>query len=68
MFTSKGAPLIIAFVAVIVLFAFFTSGGMMNTGMNGAGWMGERNWGWSPSLLTLAVGVLLGWLIFGRKA
>lgn len=67
MYTSKNIPLVIAFIAVILLFVFFTGGGMMNSGMNTNGWMGERNWGWSPSLVTLAVGVLLGWLIFKKK-
>jgi hypothetical protein len=65
--TSKNTSLVVAFVAVILMFALFTGGGFMNSGMGGNGWMGERNWGWSPSLVTLAVGVLLGWLIFKKK-
>ena len=38
------------------------SGGMM-----GHGWIGGFSWIWIPTLLTLGLGVLLGWLIFGKK-
>jgi hypothetical protein len=65
--TPKNTSLVVSFVAVILLFALFTGGGLMNNGMGHDGWMGGRNWGWSPSLVTLAVGVLLGWLIFKKK-
>jgi len=64
-------PLVIAFVVVVVLFLLFggvaMTGGMMNGGMQGSGWMGERNWMWTPALLTLGLGVMLGWVIFKRK-
>ncbi|HCA79598.1 MAG TPA: hypothetical protein DEP53_07685 [Bacteroidetes bacterium] len=69
--TKPNTPLVIAFVVVIVLFLFFgggaMTGGMMNGGMHGTGWMGERDWMWTPALLTLVLGVVLGWAIFKKK-
>jgi hypothetical protein len=67
--TSK-APLVIALVVVAVLFLIF--GGWAMTGMGGGmmrhGWInGGFSWLWIPTLLTLGLGVLLGWLIFGKK-
>ncbi len=63
--------LVIAFVIVVVLFLGFgggaMTGGMMNGGMYGGGWMGERSWMWVPALLTLGLGVVLGWVIFKKK-
>jgi len=69
--TKPNTPLVIAFVVVIVLFLFFgggaMTGGMMNGGVHGTGWMGERDWMWTPALLTLVLGVVLGWAIFKKK-
>ncbi len=77
--TKTNTPLVIAFVVVIVLFLIFgggaMTGGMMNGGMNeemneemnGNGWMGERSWMWFPALITLGLGVVLGWIIFKKK-
>lgn len=47
-------------------------GGMMSGGNTGGGstggWtMGGINWMWFPTLLFLGLGVLLGWLIWGKK-
>ena len=37
-------------------------------GMMGHGWIaGGFSWMWIPTLLTLGLGVLLGWLIFAKK-
>ena len=70
--TTTNTPLVIAFVVVIALFLLFgggaMTGGMMNGGMHGSGWMGERSWMWTPALLTLGLGVVLGWVIFKKKA
>lgn len=45
--TKTNTPLVIAFVAVVVLFLVFgggaMTGGMMNGGMHGSGGMGERD-------------------------
>ena len=69
--TKNNTPLVIAFVIVVVLFLLFgggaMTGGMMNGGMNGSGWMSERSWMWFPALITLSLGVVLGWVIFKKK-
>lgn len=63
--------LVIAFVVVVVLFLIFggmMTGSMMSGGMMGHGWIaGGFSWMWIPTLLTLGLGVLLGWLIFAKK-
>lgn len=64
---SNKIPLVIAFVAVVVLFLVFGGGTMMNGGMMGQGWTGGFSWMWIPTLLMLGFGILLGWLIFGQK-
>jgi hypothetical protein len=67
---SSRTRLFIAFVVVVVLFLLFGGGAMtgsMGGGMMGQGWMGGYSWMWIPTLLTLCLGVLLGWAIFGKK-
>lgn len=68
--------LVIAFVAVVLLFLLFgggmatgamMSGGMMGGGRMGGGRMGGLSWMWIPTLLTLGLGILLGWAILGKK-
>lgn len=62
--------LVSALVIVVVLFLLFGGGaitGGMNGGMHGSGWMNERSWMWTPTLLTLGLGVVLGWAIFKKK-
>lgn len=79
---SSRTPMIIAFVAVVALFLFF-GGGVMTGSMIGGGMMGQAgtggyrmghgwisggfSWMWIPTLLTLALGLLLGWMIFAKK-
>jgi len=79
---SSKRPLIIAFVVVIVLFLFF-GGGAMTGSMLGGGMMGQGgiggyrmghgwidggfSWMWIPTLVTVVLGVILGWAIFGKK-
>jgi len=74
--TNKTA-LVSAFVVVVVLFLLLgggamtgatMGGGMMGGGMMGGGMMGGISWMWISTFLTLGLGVLLGWLIFGKKA
>ncbi len=64
--------LVSAFVVVVVLFLLFGGGAMtgatMGGGMMGNGRMGGISWMWIPTILTLGLGVLLGWVIFGKKA
>ena len=68
---TNRTPLIIAFVLVLVLFLIFgggmMTGSMMSGGMMGHGWIGGMSWMWIPTLLTLGLGILLGWAIFGKK-
>lgn len=67
---TKNTLLIVAFVVVFALFLVFgggaMTGGMMNGGMQN-GLMGERSWMWFPTLITLGLGVVLGWVIFRKK-
>ena len=63
--------LVIAFVVVVVLFLLFGGGAMtgatMSGGMMGSGMMGGISWMWIPTLLTVGLGVLIGWAIWGKK-
>ena len=63
--------LVVAFVVVVVLLLLFGGGAMtgatMSGGMMGSGMMGGISWMWIPTLLTLGIGILLGWAIFGTK-
>jgi hypothetical protein len=73
--TTNNSFLVIAFVVVILLFFAFGGGAMTGSpmhgalggGMHGSGWMDERSWMWTPTLISLGVGVVLGWVIFKRK-
>ena len=73
---SNKTGLFIAFVVVVVFFLVFgggamsgslMGGGMMGGGPIGQGSFGGFGWMWIPALITLGVGVLLGWKIFGKK-
>lgn len=74
---SKSTGLTGAFVIVVVLFLFFTfgtmSGSFMGGGMMGDGTMGRGGfggyggWMWFPMLITLGIGVWLGWMLFAKK-
>lgn len=76
MVSANKKYLIIGFVAVVVLFFLF-GGGMFSNGiLGGMGGRGDMMGGrgmfgsdfmWFPTLLFLGVGLLLGWLIWGRK-
>ena len=68
--------LVVAFAVVVVLFLIFgggmATGGMMGGwgtggGIMGGGTMGGFSWMWFPTLLFLGLGVLFGWLIWGKK-
>ena len=70
---STKTPLVVALVVVVVLFLIFGGGAMTGSmmdsggGMMGRGWMGGYSWMWIPTILTLVLGVVLGWLIFAKK-
>jgi len=67
---TNRTAMVIALAAVVVLLLLGSkamigtmwSGGMMRDGvMNGISWM------WIPALLTLGLGILVGWSIFNRR-
>ena len=68
---TNRTALVIAFVVIVVLCLLFGGGAMtgatLSSGMMGSGMMGGISWMWIPTLLTLAIGILLGWAIFGKK-
>jgi hypothetical protein len=68
---TNNTALILAFVVVVLLFLFLgggmATGTMMSGGMMDRGMMGGLSWMWFPTLLTLGLGLLLGWVIFGKK-
>ncbi|HEX5692198.1 MAG TPA: hypothetical protein VFX76_19415 [Roseiflexaceae bacterium] len=69
---ANKTALVGALIVVVVLFLLFGGGAMtgatMGGGMMGNGWMGGISWMWIPTLLTLGLGILLGWIIFAKKA
>ena len=68
---SSRTPRLIAFVVVVVLFLIFgggaMTGSMMSGGMMGSGSMGGISWMWLPTLLVVALGVVLFSAISGKK-
>ncbi len=79
---SNKTGLVIAFVVVVVLFLVFGGGAMSGSFMGGVGMMDGRTmgdgtmgqgrigafgWMWIPTLITLGIGLFLGWLLFAKK-
>ena len=67
---SRKTPLVIVFVVVILLFLIFggtVAGSILGGGMMTHGWAGGSSWMWIPTLFTLGLSILLGWMIFGKK-
>ena len=79
---SNKTGLVIAFVVVVVLFLIFGFGTMSGSFMGGGGMMDGRTmgdgtmgqgrigafgWMWIPTLITLGIGLFLGWLLFAKK-
>ncbi len=64
--------LVVVFLVLVVMFLYFGGGAMIHGGMNGRvnenGWIGGNGWGWFPAIVTLGFGVLIGWLLFRKKA
>ena len=44
------------------------TGRPMGGGMMGTAWTGRLGWMWIPAVLTVGLGALLAWDIFGKKA
>lgn len=63
--------LIVGFIVIVMLSLYFGSGVMMGDGMNGrineSGWTGGNGWRWFPAVVTLIVGVLVGWLLLKKN-
>ena len=69
---TKNTMLIILLIVIVMLFLYFGNGTMMDGGMNGKmylnDWLGKNSFGWAPSLVTFSFGVLVGRLLFRKKA
>jgi len=50
---------------------YFGCGAIIDGGMYGRmnqnDWMGGHSWKWFPTIVTLLIGVLIGWLLFRKK-
>ena len=57
---------VVAALAVILGIGAWT-GSRMSGGMMGSGMVGGFSWMWISALLALGAGVVLGWMIFGRR-
>jgi hypothetical protein len=68
---SYRTPLLGAFVVALALFMIFGGGVMtgstMSGGMMGHGQIGGYSWMWVPTILTLGLGILLSWILFGKR-
>jgi hypothetical protein len=58
--------LIIVFVIFILSSPRIINGGMMNGGMNDIGW--GQNGIWFISIISLLIGVGIGWILFKKKS
>ena len=71
MSTNSNGALVVALVVVVGLFVLFgggaMTGGRMGGGMMGTAWVGGPGWMWIPAVLTVGLGALLAWSIFGKK-
>ena len=67
---SNRTAMVIALAAVVVLL-LLGSKAMIGTrwsgGMMGDGMMDGITWMWIPALLTLGLGILVGWSIFNKR-
>lgn len=73
--TMTNAPLVLAFIIVVVIFLLFCGGAItvtllnngMNHGMYEEGWRNNIYWMWVPTALTFFLSVLLGFVVFKKK-
>ena len=61
------AILAIALVLILIFGSGTISGSMMSGWMTGQERIGGYTFTWVPTLVAVGVGLLLGWLFFGRK-
>jgi hypothetical protein len=52
--------------AVIIAFLLLFSSGAMTRATAGSNMIGGTRWIWITTLLTLGIGILLGWTVFRR--
>lgn len=68
---SQNTPLNLALVVVaalaVILGVAAWTGSRMSGGMMGNGMVGGFSWMWISAFLALGAGVVLGWMIFGRR-
>jgi hypothetical protein len=68
--TSK-TPIVIAFIAVVMVFLIFAGGALADSGMVG-GTLGHRtvaglSWIWIPTFFTMGLGVMVGLVLFRKS-
>jgi hypothetical protein len=63
------AAMVVGLIIVFVIFMLsgprMINGGMMNGGMNGIGWGGQSGI-WIISIISLFIGIGIGWLLFKK--
>jgi len=66
-FEPSAAPLVVAFVAVVVAFLLFAGGALADTRLMAAmpqhGWTGAFSWLWIPAFISLGLGLLFAWAL-----
>lgn len=69
--TIKNRFLMIAFIIVVMLFFYFSTGAVIVGGiygrMQGNGWTGSMSWRMYPASITLVLSAVLGWLLFRKR-
>ncbi len=65
--TALVIGLVVVALLLLILGGGMATGTMMSGGMMGVGHMGGVSWMWLPTLLVVAVGVVLLSVISGRK-
>ncbi len=69
--TIKNRFLMIAFIIVVMLFFYFSTGVVIVGGiygrMRGNGWAGSMSWRMYPATITLVLSAVFGWLLFRKR-
>jgi len=67
----KNRFLMIAFITVVMLFFYFSTGVVIVGGiygrMRGNGWAGSMSWRMYPATITLVLSAVLAWLLFRKR-
>lgn len=66
----KNVMLVIGIAIILAFFLYFYREALMNnvikTRLSLNDWFGRNGFGWIPALFTFGLGVIIGWLIFGK--